>query len=120
MRASIALLLLALAGCASEEPFALASRSSSAGTFEAGAASVDFTPPNNYPLAGYGGGERRISFPLWWGLGWPGRLSLAWKRWKHEHAEAACLLAPSAGADDPLRAKAIVLVPESGPPFALV
>src|SRR2546423_11103029 len=98
------LLFVALAGCASNESFELVARSNSEGAFKAGAAAVEFTPPKGYPLAGYGGGERRIAFPLWWGLGWPGRLSLAWKRWKHESGEPACMLAPAAGVHDALRA----------------
>lgn len=118
--AAIGILSLTLAGCATSERFELVSQSTSGGSFKAGAAAVEFTPPKGYPLAGFGGGERRINFPLWWGLGWPGRLSLAWKRWKHETGEPACLLAPAAGAHDALLAKALVLVPESGPPFAIV
>jgi hypothetical protein len=112
--------LLLLAGCSSPGGFELASRSGSEGTFRAGAASAEFTPDKGFPLAGYGGGERRASFPLWWGLGWPGRLALAWDRSAHETGAPSCLLAPSAGAHDALRARALVLLPGSGPPFALV
>src|SRR4051812_23000344 len=103
----VAFALLLLAGCATNESFELVARSAGdEGTFKAGAAAVEFTPPKGYPLAGYGGGERRVAFPLWWGLGWPGRLSLAWKRWKHETGEPSCLLVPAAGVHDALRAKA--------------
>jgi hypothetical protein len=120
VRLTLALTLLLLAGCASPETFELASRSSAGGSFRAGAASVEFTPDKGYPLAGYGGGERRVSFPLWWGLGWPGRLALDWKRWKHRTGEPSAMLVPAAGAHDALRAKALVLAPETGPPFAFV
>src|SRR2546423_9045982 len=88
------LLFVALAGCASNESFELVARSSGEGTFKAGAAAVEFTPPKGYPLAGYGGGERRIALPLWWGPGWPGRLSPASERSEHAAGEAPCLLCP--------------------------
>ncbi len=122
MRVPIAILsLLLVAGCSAPRGYEpLGGTSRSEGAFKAGAASVEFTPPKGYPLAGYGGGERRINHPLWWGLGWPGRLNLAWKRWKHETGEPACLLAPAAGAHDALLAKALVIAAESGPPFAIV
>src|SRR4051794_31859230 len=99
------LLLAALPGCAStNESFELVATSSAAGTFRAGSAAVEFTPPKGYPLAGFGGGERRISFPLWWGLGWPGRLALDWRRSRHQTSDPASMLAPAAGAHDALRA----------------
>lgn len=117
-----AFLLLVLAGCASPGPAfeLMGTTSAEAGTFKAGAAAREFTPPKGYPLAGYGGGERRVAFPLYWGLGWPGRLALDWMRWRHENAAPAAMLAPAAGAHDALQAKALVLVPESGPPYAIV
>src|SRR5262245_9258135 len=62
--------------------------SSEEGLFRAGTAAVDFTPDKGYPLAGYGEGERRVHFPLYWGLGWPGRLAVRWARWRHEAASA--------------------------------
>jgi hypothetical protein len=121
-RVLFSLLGVLLTGCASSEPsFELGGTSATdAGTFKAGAAAREFTPEKGYPLAGFGGGERRVAFPLYWGLGWPGRLALDWMRWRHQHGVPAAMLAQAAGTHDALQAKALVLVPEKGPPYAVV
>ena len=65
--------------------------SRSAGPYEAGAASVDVTPPVGVPLAGYGGGARRRPFP------------------DLDPFDFHTFLEPSTGIHDPILAKALVL-----------
>lgn len=61
------------------------------GPYEAGAASVDATPPVGVPLAGFGGGARRLSFP------------------DLNPFDFHTFLAPSTGTHDPLHVRALVL-----------
>jgi hypothetical protein len=116
------LALLLLGGCAEIPRDFVPERQTSSedGLFRAGTGAVDFTPGKGYPLAGYGDAERRVHFPFYWGLGWPGRLALRYSRWRHESGEPSDFLVGAAGAHDPLQAKALVFVPEHGPPFAIV
>src|SRR5262249_9525393 len=120
---TVLLLCIATAGCRSEGfPFLLDTKvaSDAEGPFKAGVATAEFTPPEGYALGGYGGGKRRVQFPLYYGLGWPGQLSLRWHQYRGEDGSIlADMLEKSYGTHDPLTAKALVLVPASGPPFAL-
>ncbi|WP_372366995.1 neutral/alkaline non-lysosomal ceramidase N-terminal domain-containing protein [Candidatus Uabimicrobium sp. HlEnr_7] len=61
------------------------------GTIEAGVASADTTPEIGTPLAGYGGGKRRLSFP------------------DLDPSNYNVLLAPSEGVIDPLITKVVVI-----------
>lgn len=115
--------LLALAGCAAPGPLALRGTSAPGeqAPFLAGYADVPFTPPKGYPLGGYGGGARREEFPLWLGIGWPGRLALAAHlAWHEEGPEPADLLVGATGAHDEVSARAVVLRPEGQAPLAIV
>jgi len=115
---------LALAGCRTPGAFELArvSETPAATTFRAGTGEAVFTPEKGYPLGGYGGGARREELPLWFGVGWPGRLALAAHQAWHEDAPdgRSDMLAEAEGVHDDLTAKALVLLPDEGPPLALV
>ncbi len=126
-----ALLLLlalpALGGCRSAQPFQLTGAAAGAPEqvpFRAGCATVDFTPElgAGYPLGGYGGGERRLEWPLYFGVGWPGEIALeAHQRWHQDDPEGQHdMLVPAQGIHDPLTARALALRPQAGPPVALV
>lgn len=67
------------------------SSSGGQGAYTAGAASVDITPPAGVPLAGYGGGVRRRSFP------------------DLNPLNDYTFLNPATGARDPLYAKAVII-----------
>lgn len=67
------------------------SASGGQGTYRAGAAAVDMTPPVGVPLAGYGGGDRRRSFP------------------DLNPFNDYTWLAPSTGVRDPIMAKALII-----------
>ncbi|MHC4829631.1 MAG: neutral/alkaline non-lysosomal ceramidase N-terminal domain-containing protein [Planctomycetota bacterium] len=107
-------------------PFELQSTSGAEAAYApltAGVARVDFTPATGYALGGYGGGARRASFPLWFGVGWPGRLGLdARQVWYGDDPDGprADMLVPAKGVHDPLLARALVLQAGSEPPVALV
>ena len=122
--ALLGLALVLFAGCAEIPTDFVAEKqaASDEGLFRAGTAAVEFTPDKGYPLAGYGGGDRRVHFPLYWGLGWPGRLAIRWANWRHEGANVSPSewLMDGSGAHDPLQAKALVFLPDKGPPFAIV
>lgn len=68
-----------------------ASGSAQSGPYQAGAAAVDVTPPVGVPLAGYGGGARRRSFP------------------DLNPFNDYTFLQPSTGTHDPIQAKALVV-----------
>ncbi len=85
--------LLFLVACGKEsnlvEPPAVAS--SVEGNFQAGVATMEVTPPVGVPLAGYGGGDRRMKIP------------------DFDPTNYHTWLVPSEGVLDPIYAKAIVL-----------
>src|SRR3954469_23993244 len=83
--------LLLGAGCATIPTDFVAEKqaASEEGPFRAGTAAVDFTPDKGFPLAGYGDAERRVHFPMFWGLGWPGKLAIRYARWRHESKSVA-------------------------------
>jgi hypothetical protein len=119
--------ILVFAGCREPEPWRADDRLAAAGDrvpFRAGVASAEFTPPTGYPLAGYGGSDRREEWPLYFGLGWPGRLALsAHQAWHENDPDPDArhdMLAGATGTHDPLLARALVLRPEGAPPMALV
>lgn len=122
--ACAALAVVALAGCRSAGEFELTGATSLGDapvSLRAGTADVVFTPPPGYPLGGFGGGQRRVELPFYFGMGWPGRLAL----WAHQRANEegpgrSDMLAPSQGVHDELTARALVLRPASGPPVAIV
>lgn len=122
--AVLALAVVALGGCRTAGEFELTGATSHGDApvaLRAGVADVVFTPPPGYPLGGFGGGERRVEFPFYFGMGWPGRLAL----WAHQRAheegpDRSDMLAPSEGVHDELTARALVLRPASGPPVAIV
>jgi len=89
-------------------------------TLLAGVGVVDVTPDKGYPLAGFGGGARRQSFPLLFGVGLIGRLSLDLsQRWSDGYDDRSHYLSGAAGTSDPLYAKAIALIPKGEPPLVL-
>lgn len=116
--------LLLLAGCAGPGTFELRPLATSEGEeqvpFLAGVADVPFTPEKGYPLGGYGGGARRDEFPLWFGMGWIGRIALAAHMAWHEEGDVkADLLVPAEGVHDDVSARAVVLRPEGRAPLAI-
>ena len=125
MRTLLALALLLLAGCAAPGPFELrpgaaADEPDEQVPFLAGVADVPFTPDKGYPLGGYGGGARREEFPLWLGMGWPGRLALAaHMAWHEEGPEPADMLVGAEGVHDHVSARALVIRPEGRAPLAV-
>lgn len=122
-RALVFTLTLCALGCQAPGPFRLTGASAGQpAPFSAGAASAEFTPEAGYPLGGYGGGLRRAELPFYAGMGWPGQVALACHQsWHEDDPEGrADMLTPAEGADEPLRARALVLRPEGQPPLAFV
>ncbi len=117
-----------LSGCQeAAEPWRADDRLAATGDpvpFRAGVASAEFTPAAGYPLAGYGGSDRREEWPFYFGLGWPGQLAVAAHQAWHENDPDPDarhdLLVGATGTHDPLLARALVLLPEGTPPVALV
>lgn len=87
-------------------------------TFKVGVGSVDVTPDKGYPLAGFGGGERRESFPILFGAGIIGRFSLE-KRQEVTNGsdDKSHYLAGAKGSHDPLQARALVIHPDGQKPL---
>lgn len=85
--------------------------------FKVGVASAEFTPDKGYPLGGYGGGTRRESFPVMFGVGVFGRWSLQLSQHLMDDEQHNHYLAESEGSHDPLRARAFVIVPKGDSPI---
>ncbi|MCO5169249.1 MAG: neutral/alkaline non-lysosomal ceramidase N-terminal domain-containing protein [Planctomycetes bacterium] len=118
------LALVALGGCRTPGAFELTDQTRPTArpvALRAGTGEAVFTPPLGYPLGGFGGGARRAEWPLYFGMGWPGRASLGWRQLRHEEGHRrADMLVPARGVHDELTARALVLRPADGPPVALV
>ncbi|MBX3467738.1 MAG: neutral/alkaline non-lysosomal ceramidase N-terminal domain-containing protein [Planctomycetes bacterium] len=120
----VLLALVAVTGCRTPGEFDLTDRTRPTPApvaLRAGTGEVVFTPPLGYPLGGFGGGARRAEWPLYFGMGWPGRASLWWRQRRNEEGpDRASMLVPARGVHDELTARALVLRPAHGPPVALV
>lgn len=114
----------ALAACraAPAPPTTLAARPmSDPAPLKIGVGLAPFTPDKGYPLGGYGGGLRRESFPLLFGVGLFGRWSLDLRQSLAEDDpdSRAHYLAGNRGAHDPVSAKALAIIPEGQAPLVL-
>lgn len=87
-------------------------------SFKVGIGSADVTPGKHYPLAGFGGGERRESFPIMFGAGIIGRFSLE-KRQEVTNGsdDKSHYLAGAKGSHDPLQARAFAILPKGQKPL---
>jgi neutral ceramidase len=86
--------------------------------FKVGVGTVDVTPDKGYPLAGFGGGERRACFPILFGAGIIGRHSLQVRQEMTDGSEdKSHYLTGALGSHDPLQARAMVILPEGQSPL---
>lgn len=123
---ALALLLLLLQGCHSPHlrrpagPVEAGPGRSlcTAGPLRVGVGRRDITPPPGIPLAGYGGGGRRETFPVLFGAGVFGRLSLSARQSLADTFEQdSWYLRGAEGAHDAIEARAFAILPGDGPPL---